>query len=174
MFCLFISPTRNIFRGVEIGSFLSKGKSFYNTHKASKSKVIFESSWILKRRRVPGNVLHWTLCNLILLWPKCHTITSSAPVMRACPGGALTSQSMQERPGPLPETSIIGLFLFSIGLSWSNHAVRTFGFSALPTRSHRNEQINGNELSSAAGRRNGLTGRCCWPHAASSAPTVRY
>lgn len=83
---------------------------------------------------------------------------------------------MQEGHGPLPETPIAGLFLFSIGLSCSNHGATTCGFSvrALPTRSRRNEQINGNELSSAAGRRNGPAGRRCWPHAASSAPTGRY
>lgn len=44
---------------------------------------------------------------------------------------------------------------------------------ALPTRSDRNEQI-GDGLSSAAERSSGLAGRCCWSHAASSDPTVRY
>lgn len=94
----------------------------------------------------------------------------SAPVARARPGGA------QTRVGPSWDVNrwvIPNLQQSRLEFSETDH--KTFGFSvrALPTRRDRNEQL-GDELSSAAGRSSGLAGRCCWSHAASSAPTVRY
>lgn len=97
---------------------------------------------------------------------------------RRCPGGALTGVGSCR---DIQKLQLSPLFFLDMRLRCSSHAFRSLKLitrlrlsgslrAFCQTLSDRNQQI-GDELSSAAGRRRGLAGRCCcWSHAASSAP----